>query len=258
MATPLTRKTEEGRPYVRPPPVEAAIDEAIGLDEAEVVRRAKAGAGQMPHECVVHLIRDAHRRGRRTLEHRLLGALLERCSVMVERKLRGPRWADVRDEVLSQVGLLFAMDGARPEAGELDYYEVRFLNAFDLLRRRVMRAGRRRAERFPEAKPSTVALDDEKDGEGDDASIADLDQEQTFAAATQESAPRRAQILRAIDELPPEEREAVVLCHVMDLDVESEDPDKTTAASVTRVDGRTVRRRLARAAKKLSRFKEES
>jgi DNA-directed RNA polymerase specialized sigma24 family protein len=57
--------------------------------------------------------------------------------------------------------------------------------------------------------------------------------------------------------LPPEERDAVILCHVMGYPEESDDPAKRTAATICGVTGRTTRNRLKRAAAKLSRFKED-
>jgi hypothetical protein len=43
----------------------------------------------------------------------------------------------------------------------------------------------------------------------------------------------------------------------MGYDVESENPNKTTAATLCGVTGRTIRNRLSNAAKILSRFKED-
>jgi len=62
-------------------------------------------------------------------------------------------------------------------------------------------------------------------------------------------------LVRAIDNLPPDERKAVVLRHVLGLKEESDDPSAITAATLSGVTGRTVRNRLTSAAKKLSQFK---
>jgi len=53
-----------------------------------------------------------------------------------------------------------------------------------------------------------------------------------------------------------DERDAVVLVHVLGYKVESGDPDEDTAATRCKCTGRTIRNRLMRAAAKLSRFKE--
>jgi DNA-directed RNA polymerase specialized sigma24 family protein len=56
--------------------------------------------------------------------------------------------------------------------------------------------------------------------------------------------------------LPPDERRAVELCHILGYDEESEDPNKRTAATICGVTGRTIRNRLKRAAARLSSYKE--
>ena len=82
---------------------------------------------------------------------------------------------------------------------------------------------------------------------------------ETFRSpATQESTIFRNDLLKAINNLPPDERKAVVLCHLMGYEEESEDPEKTTAATLCGVTGRTIRNRLSRAAAKLSQFKEDT
>ena len=64
-------------------------------------------------------------------------------------------------------------------------------------------------------------------------------------------------LLDAIAALPVDERKAVILCHMMGYEVESEDPTKETAATICGATGRTIRNRLARAAAKLSEFEED-
>lgn len=57
--------------------------------------------------------------------------------------------------------------------------------------------------------------------------------------------------------LPEDERKAVILCGVLGLKEESEDPTIVTAATLCGVTGRTIRNRLKRAAAKLSDFRED-
>ena len=66
-----------------------------------------------------------------------------------------------------------------------------------------------------------------------------------------------AQIAKAIEALPADERDAVTLVHVLGYKEESEDPEEETAATRCNCTGRTIRNRLTRAAAKLSRFKED-
>ena len=63
--------------------------------------------------------------------------------------------------------------------------------------------------------------------------------------------------MKVIHELPPDQREAVILVRIMGYEVESDDPTKVTAATRSGVSGRTIRKRLGRAAAVLKRYKEE-
>jgi DNA-directed RNA polymerase specialized sigma24 family protein len=65
----------------------------------------------------------------------------------------------------------------------------------------------------------------------------------------------RKERLEAIDKLPFDERKVVILCGVLGVKEESDDPTVVTAATLCGVTGRTVRNRLKRAAAKLSNFK---
>ena len=73
---------------------------------------------------------------------------------------------------------------------------------------------------------------------------------------TQEWGVFREPLARGIEALPADERDAVILVHVLGYKEESEDPAEETAATRCNCTGRTIRNRLTRAAAKLSRFKE--
>ena len=74
---------------------------------------------------------------------------------------------------------------------------------------------------------------------------------------TQEWDVFREPFVQAIEALPPDEREAVMLVHIFGYKEESENPEEETAATRCNCTGRTIRNRLTRAAAKLSRFKED-
>ena len=74
---------------------------------------------------------------------------------------------------------------------------------------------------------------------------------------TQEWDAFREPFLKAIDALPSDERDAVILVHVLGYKEKSEDPEEETAATRCNCTGRTIRNRLTRAAGKLARFKED-
>jgi hypothetical protein len=250
MVRPLTKRTGNGDRYTRPANIEAVIDVALTLDWPALHQRAlirdRRSTDYLPSECLVHLIRKAHRDRHETIRDQLLAILLGRCEATLAATLpdgRVPNAAYVRDEALGRLGELFAEDGTGDNPDELDYFEVRFNAAFAALRIDLVREEVRALRR------SSPLPDDEAIARRPDAVL--------HGPATQENSLFLNQLFRAIHTLPPEEREAVVLCHVMGYAEEADDPAKRTAATICGVTGRTIRNRLTRAAAKLSRFKED-
>jgi hypothetical protein len=250
MVRPLTKRTGNGNRYTRPANVESAISVALTLDWPALHQRSlvrdRRSADYLPSECLVHLIRKAHRDRHETIRDQLLAILLGRCEATLAATLpdgRVPNAAYVRDEALARLGELFAEDGTGDNPDELDYFEVRFNAAFAALRIDLVREEVRALRR------SSPLPDDEAIARRPDAVL--------HSAATQANSLFLKQLSQAIHTLPPEEREAVILCHVMGYAEEADDPAKRTAATICGVTGRTIRNRLARAAAKLSRFKED-
>ena len=160
MVRPLTKHTRNGDRYTRPANIEAVIDAALALEWPELQQhtfvRDRRSTDYLPSECLVHLIRKAHRDHRETIRDQLLAMLLRRCQATLAATLpddRVPNAAYVRDEVLGQLGELFAEDGTGDNPDELDYFEVRFNAAFAALRSDLVRAEirtLRRASPFPD------------------------------------------------------------------------------------------------------------
>jgi hypothetical protein len=250
MVRPLTRRTGNGDRYIRPPNIEAAIDVALVLDWPTLQERAlirdRRASDYLPSECLVHLIRQAHRDRHDTIRDQLLAVLLGRCEVTLAATLpdgRVPNAAYVRDEALGRLGELFAEDGTGDHPDELDYFEVRFNAAFAALRSDLVRAELRALRR------SSPVPDDEAVARRPEAGLSH--------PATPEHGLFLNELAHAIESLPPEERDAVILCHVMGYAEEADDPATRTAATICGVTGRTIRNRRTRAAAKLSRFKED-
>jgi hypothetical protein len=250
MVRPLTRRTGSGDRYTRPTNIEAVIDVALALDwpalQERVCIRDRRSTDYLPSECLVHLIRKAHRDHHETIRDQLLTVLLGRCEATLAATLpdgRVPNAAYVRDEALGRLGELFAEDGTGDHPDELDYFEVRFNAAFAALRTDLVRAEVRALRR------SSPVPDDE--------AMARRPEAWLLSPATPERGLFLNQLIHAMQTLPPEEREAVILCHIMGYAEEADDPAKRTAATICGVTGRTIRNRLTRAAAKLSRFKED-
>jgi DNA-directed RNA polymerase specialized sigma24 family protein len=259
MVRPLTKVSRSGELYTRPATIETAIAAALGFDRITLEQRAavtdRNSPEYIPSECLVHLIRKKHRETNAPARDQLLNILLRRCEARLARTLpddRIPNAAFVRDEALGRLGELFAEDGTGDNPDELDFFEVRFNRAFAALRTDLVRAEIRAARSF-------APLPEEED----DAQLAADDQAMTGLSgaalknpANQENAQFLREVFKAIDKLPPDQRDAVILCHVMGYEAESEDPAKITAATLRGVTGRTIRNRLRRAAASLKQYKE--
>jgi hypothetical protein len=160
--------------------------------------------------------------------------------------------AAVREEILSSFGLMFAEDGTDGHEDELDYYECRFGRAFRTFRINHIRSEFSHRRKFTDLPES---LDQDGGSSFDDDALARLsDMARTKPA--QEDRVYLRQVLKAVSELPPDERRAVVLRRILGYDEESADPSKSTVATICGVEGRTIRNRLSRADKRLKSFKE--
>lgn len=255
MARALTKTDRSGKPYTRPDSVEAAIDVAIKQDLNILAMRARISdptkSEFLPMECLVHLLRDAGRRRDDHAMRTLMPPFLARCESVLRSAMPDnsfPNATDMREDILGDFGLLFAED-AGESSNELDFYECRFFRAFLVFRFAYLR---RERSRMKELIPLPVA--NEPDGRSSDEDVFAKVSEAFRSHPTQLGEVLEKDLTKAIDNLPPDERKAVILCHVLGLKEESEDPSAVTAASLCGVSGRTVRNRLTRAAKKLSQF----
>jgi hypothetical protein len=117
------------------PQIEAAIDAALTQDLETLCRRAKVrdkrSADYLPSECLVHLIREVHRRGEEPTRDTLLRQLLERSHANLNKKVDSgiPNASRIRREILNDFAGLFASDPI-DENFTLDIYEVVFNFAF--------------------------------------------------------------------------------------------------------------------------------
>lgn len=262
MARPLTKTESDGALYMRPPGVEAQIDETVRLSLPDLRVRLlitdRNHPGHLRSECLVHVVREGRRSGNQALMSAVLPVLLGRCEANLLVKVPDggmPDAASLRQEILDDLTELFVMDGSGDLPDELDFYECRFNKAFRALRIDGVRRDARRRKR-------TIKVVDlpplEVESMPDAYEDAFARVSETFRVLpTQEWDVFREPFVQAIEALPPDEREAVMLVHVFGYKEESEDPEEETAATRCNCTGRTIRNRLTRAAAKLSRFKED-
>jgi hypothetical protein len=262
MARPLTKTEPDGALYVRPSGVEAQIDEAMQLSLADLrvrlLLRDRNSSDYLRSECLVHLVREGRRSGDQPLMSAVLPVLLARCEANLLVKVPDggmPDAESLRQEILDELTELFVIDGSGDFPSELDFYECRFNKAFRALR---IDAVRRDATRRKQNIDVVALPPSEATSEPDAYEDAFARVSETFRVLpTQEWDIFREPFLKAIEALPPDEREAVILVHVLGYKEESEDPEEETAATRCNCTGRTIRNRLTRAATKLYRFKED-
>lgn len=258
MIRPLTKCKPDGTAYARPTEVETALEVALGLEPAELLRRASAAdtnsAEFIRPECLVHIIRSAHREGNERLRDQVLAALFRRCRMILLATLPDSRIAnarDLRDDVISELGKRFARDGSGEKPDLLDFFEIRFEDAFAKLRIDIVRPELRRAR-------ATVSLPVTDDG-AEPTAHALAQAAQALHTETARLHDRARDLHAEIDALPLPLRDAAMLVHRLGFKIESEDPNELTASRICGVSSRTMRTRLKQAFDLLlQRFKEEN
>lgn len=258
MAQTLQSTGDDG-PLVRPGAVEAQIDAALTLTpqalRARLAITDRRDADHLRSETLVHLVRHGRRTDDQGLISLVLPVLLARCEANLMIKVPDgqlPEAASVREDILGEFSELFASDGTGKDPHELDFYECKFNRAFRFFRINVVRRETGRLKH--------VAQIPEPDADGEPEphdEVFSRVSEAFRSPAKQDSDVFRSELRDAILELPSDEREAVILVHALGYQEESDDPGVETAATRCSCTGRTIRNRLARAAKKLARFKED-
>jgi hypothetical protein len=259
MARPLSKTKDDGTRYTRFPAIEAAINQALGqgldtLRDRARIRDPRA-PGYLPSESLLHLIREAGRRGDDRSRNGLLPLLLERCHANLNNKVDDdiPNAERLRRDILNEFGELFAIDGSPDDKLALDFFEVRFNLAFKNFRIDRVRAV------LDEHRMQVALAEDESETAEQEldnevlARLADL-----RGDGNPEDSVFRKQIIAAIKALPEDERKAVLLVHYYGYKIESNDPNEITAATLCGVRGRTIQNRLTRAIQKLSKLKENA
>lgn len=260
MPRPLTKTTRDGRLYQRDPAIERAVAVLAELAPSALVERARTSAADaadfVPSECLVYFVREAWRRRDKTTMTDLVGVLFTRCERILRKKILDrdvPNAEHVRQSILCELGLLLVQDDAK-----LDYYECRFNLAF-----RNLRIDHVRKEFDATNELSSGQGEASDDGPVDEDPLENISralshtEHSDHGLADAEDAIFRKRALRAVQALPDDERSACVLVYGFGYEVESDKPERVTAATLCRATGRTIRNRLSRARTKLSRLKEE-
>ena len=254
----LRKMKGTGELYVRPPRIARILNKAVSEEPLALREHCRLtdpkAPDYLPSECLVYLFRDAKRREDDDLMNLLVLRILERCKAILDSKVPDshcPNAADLREEVLGRFGVLLAEDGTGENQDELDFFECRFNLAFQAFRFDILRKEVALIE-------GSARLPDDRDDDGPEMAGDPLAEVcgALRMKATQEGDARFRELADAVEALPEDERNAVRLRY-LGYEVESEDPNKRTVATICGVKGRTIRNRLHRAAEKLSKFKED-
>jgi hypothetical protein len=255
MTRPLTKQDKDGNLYIRPVGIEKVIDAAMKQDLAVLQERAQVvdekSPNYLPTECLVHIIRHAKRGGDERTMSALLPWLLARCEAVLLKRIPDgrPNGAELREDILGEFSLLFAEDGSGRNPDELDFYECRFNRAF-----RAFRTDLLRSESAYTGPLKPIPTEEETGFSAEDEERVSALPEALRSRPMQLENTCYSELLNAVNVLPPDERKAVVLCCILGLKEESNDPDEPTASKLCGVTPRTIRNRLERAARKLSKF----
>lgn len=258
MVRPLTKRNKQGRLYTRPPSIEAAIDASSRLILADLKTKLvitdTEAPSYLPSEVLVSLVREGRRTSNQALMGAVLPVLLRRCEARLRVKVNEHAFRDattVREEALGSFAEMFAADSQGDASDDLDFFECRFNLAFlaflvDHVRREL------------ERESATELIHDEADAEPEESTDEAFARVKAAyqAPASQEDNRFREDLADAIAALPPKEREAFTLVHLMGYQEESGDPNKVTAATLCGCTGKTIRNRVKSARAKLARFKD--
>jgi hypothetical protein len=260
MARPLNKLREDGGLYTRRPQIEARIDEALTQSLELVVRQANIRSPRdpdyMPMECLLHLMREARLKRDKAAVSKLYLIFMARCEARLKKAIPDGSRADasgIREEIMQAFGELFARVGTNHDSTELDYYEVNFNHAFQMLRFKRLRKEETRSKVF-------VDISQERNEEGDQIDAENVLARMSAAArnpAQQEHYVYLIEIGKFLATLSPEDRETVRLVLIDGYTIESDDPEEVTAAKLLGVGRRAINKRLAKVAAKLKKFQQE-
>jgi hypothetical protein len=239
---PLQKKKPNGAIYTRVEKIEIRLEELLRLPEATLLDHCacpvKDVAEYVPSECLLHLVRIQYGSSPRVAE-RLFHLLAERVLRRLpsrsgtEGSAVSLKDSTITDEVYGKFIELISRD--RHEYVEkLDYFEIRFDDAFASLRLDARKKAWRHENRSVaiQANPET--------GELPESMEKSLGPTEAFDIKQLEKADYRSRLDPAIDSLPPLQRQIVTLLR-QEMKIESKDTTEMTIAKALRKSERTIR-----------------
>jgi DNA-directed RNA polymerase specialized sigma24 family protein len=264
----LTRKRRNGQTLVRSAAVEAEIRSVLQLAAAEILRRAttepEGSEKYLSPECLVYLVRDAHRRNDEAMLWALWNVLAARASSFVESRLRtlgGPYDDDGVDAVIHNMAIaIFDLEADRGDFFQVSFWTTIQRRTIDEFRRQVRLAKEDRKHTSFDALPGEEAHPPETDDEHDSEAIVDWASESHNAledlVGDELDVATTIRIEIALSTLPERVRQAFVL-HVEGWPIESSNPNDTTISTMLGRTPRQVRNYLKEAKERLNKWRED-
>lgn len=238
----LTKRTGSGALYTRTEVVEQQIRSALVMTPDALLQRLRVSDSdtQAPdyiqEEALVYLIQDAFATGQEGLANDLWTVLLKRCAAFLYAKFRslGTETAKDAQQVAVEKLLVAIID---LEHGRGDFYQVRFWLGLKKLAITTFETYHDAAEREVPAS-SLVREDAEEDADGSEA----LDEDHLILGHTRFVSPEdHAMISDALAHIPPHCRDAFVLRHYHNWQIESKDPAEPSISEALGKTPRTIR-----------------
>ena len=251
MPEPLKSKDKNGAPFTRPPEIEDCLGALESVDTAARLKAfavmSRKGCGYVPSEALTYFLRRAHATGATNEFEQIFRLLLKRIGQSLSAKVWDSRMAGaqgIREEIMSRFAERIAED-CTGRFAMLDFFEVRFDQAFDRFRKSVLR----------QIGPSSVLKEplSTYGEEGQDISPEVEEAAADFLGGDPQKIDDpafRLELEAAIDALPDDLRRVVGLIR-QGFQTHSEDPNMMTISKMLKCDERTVRNRKVRAYKSL-------
>ncbi len=237
---PLTKRNGAGDPYTRDEAVETQIRLALLIAPAARLDRARIQDRRAPEylqeEALVYLIQDAFASDQGWLFEDLWTVLLHRCGSVLYGKFRALGTEDAKDAYADAIEqLLLAIIDLEHDRGS--FYQVKFWDGLTKLAVSVFRRHWKASRRIDPM--SSLLGDDSGPDEGDDEEPAE---DRNILGHTRYlSPPDHVLIVDALAHIPPHCRDAFVLRHYHNWQIESKDSAEPTISEALDKTPRTIR-----------------
>ena len=251
---PLTARQSDEFLYERSADLERRLKEILCRDRdtlrGQIAILDRNNSDYVPSECLIYMLREAKLYNHQAWFNQLYRALIARCTANLRWSVNGGIIADaetLREEIVGEFHLRLAR-GLEPGSTVLDGFEVAFDHAFAALRKSKVTRERKKQRREPNFNP--VPTDEPNDPDRWVLSLRADDGSEMVGLYGEEYRTFRKQIMAAIEELPPLERDAILL-RLAGWQIHSGEANVESIAAKFGVDEGTIRYRIKQGVRKV-------